>query len=138
LRLKLSSFSNEKISITLRAKLTATYPKTLPELTLEDCGSLRKSTWDRLYGVLKSRPRELVGEVMIYDIATAIQEILEDEIAVRETDGTYENLDAERAVQEAAAVEQLKQQEEELQKKRDEEKAEEERLLQQMVGDEKI
>ncbi|KAI4663678.1 uncharacterized protein J4E78_004094 [Alternaria triticimaculans] len=136
LRVKLTSFSNEKISITLCAKLTATYPKTLPELSLEDCGSLRKSTWDRLYGLLKSRPRELLGEVMIYDIATAIQEILEDEIAVRETDGTYENLDAERAVQEAAAVEHLKQQEEELQKKRDEEKAEEERLLQQMVGDE--
>ncbi|KNG45143.1 protein kinase [Stemphylium lycopersici] len=136
LRLKLTSFSNEKIFVTLCAKLTATYPKSLPTLTLEDCSSLRKSTWDKLYGLLKSRPQELVGEVMMYDIATAIQEILEDEIAVRETDGTYENLDAERAMQEAAAAEQLRLQEEEQQKKLDEERAQEQRLLQQMVGDE--
>ncbi|EFQ88206.1 hypothetical protein CFE70_001607 [Pyrenophora teres f. teres 0-1] len=136
LRLKLTSLSNDKIFVTLCAKITATYPKSLPTLTLEDCSSLRKNTWDKLYDLLKTRPQELVGEVMIYDIASAIQEILEDEIAVRETDGTYENLDAERAVQEAAAAEQLRQQEEELQKKRDEQKAEEERLLQQQVGDE--
>lgn len=136
LRLKLTSFSDENIFVTLCAKLTATYPKSLPTLTLEDCSSLRKTTWDKLYALLKNRPQELVGEVMMYDIATTIQEILEDEIAVRETDGTYENLDAERAMQEAAAAEQLRQQEAEMQRKRDEEKAEEDRLLQQMVGDE--
>ncbi|EDU40480.1 serine/threonine-protein kinase gcn2 [Pyrenophora tritici-repentis Pt-1C-BFP] len=136
LRVKLTSLSNDKIFVTLCAKITATYPKSLPTLTLEDCSSLRKNTWDKLYDLLKTRPQELVGEVMIYDIASAIQEILEDEIAVRETDGTYENLDAERAVQEAAAAEQLRQQEEELQRKRDEQKAEKERLLQQQVGDE--
>jgi len=136
LRLKLTSLSNDKIFVTLCAKITATYPKSLPTLTLEDCSSLRKNTWDKLYDLIKTRPQELVGEVMMYDIASAIQEILEDEIAVRETDGTYENLDAERAVQEAAAAEQVRLEEEQLQKKRDEEKAEEERLLQQQVGDE--
>jgi translation initiation factor 2-alpha kinase 4 len=136
LRLKLNSFSNEDISITLCAKITATYPKSLPTLTLEGGSSLRRGTWDKLRSLIKTRPHELVGEVMIYDIATAVQEVLEDEIAVRETDGTYENLDAERAVQEAATAEQMKQQEMELQKKREEEKAEEERVLQQMVGDE--
>ena len=73
---------------------------------------------------------------MLHEIATEIQDVLEDEVAVRETDGTFENLGAERAVQEAAAVELAKQQEEHLQKKRDEEKAEEERILQQMVSDE--
>ncbi|KAF1839024.1 Serine/threonine-protein kinase [Decorospora gaudefroyi] len=136
LRVKLTSFSNDNISVTLCAKLTATYPKSLPTLTLEDGSNLRKSTWEKLRNLLKIRPQELVGEVMIHDLATSIQEILEDEIAVRETDGTYENLDAERAVQEAAAAEQVKQQEMERQKKQDEEKAEEERVLQQMVGDE--
>jgi translation initiation factor 2-alpha kinase 4 len=136
LRLKLTAFSNEDISITLCAKLTATYPKSLPTLTLEGGSNLRKGTWDKLRALIKTRPHELVGEVMIYDIATAVQEILEDEIAVRETDGTYENLGAERAVQEAVAAEQMKRHEVELLKKRDEEKAEEERVLQQMVGDE--
>jgi translation initiation factor 2-alpha kinase 4 len=73
---------------------------------------------------------------MIHELATAIQDILEDEVAVRENDGTFENLGAERAVQEAAAAETAKQQEEELQKKKDEEQAEEERMLQQLVSDE--
>jgi translation initiation factor 2-alpha kinase 4 len=136
LRLKLSSFSNQDLSVTLCAKVTATYPKSLPTLTLEGGSNLRNGTWDKLRNLIKTRPHELLGEVMIHDVATAIQEILEDEIAVRETDGTYENLDAERAVQEAVVAEQMRQQEIELQKRRDEEKAEEERVLQQMVGDE--
>jgi translation initiation factor 2-alpha kinase 4 len=105
-------------------------------LTLEDETNLRKKTWEKLQNLLRTRPKELLGEVMIHEIATAIQDILEDEVAVREHDGTFENLEAERVVQEAAAAETAKQQEEELQKKRDEEKAEEERTLQQMVSDE--
>ncbi|KAJ4353741.1 eukaryotic translation initiation factor 2-alpha kinase [Didymosphaeria variabile] len=136
LRLKLRAFSNEDISCTLCAKITATYPKSLPILTLEDTGHLRLKTLQALQATLKKRPRELVGEVMLHDIATSIQDILEDEIAVRENDGTFANLEAERAVQEAAAVELAKQHEEELQKKRNEAKAEEDRALQQMVNDE--
>lgn len=86
--------------------------------------------------MLKTRPKELVGEVMIHDIATSIQDILEDDLTIRENDGAFDNLEAERAVHEAAAAELAKQHEEELQKKREEEKAEEERALQQMVNDE--
>jgi translation initiation factor 2-alpha kinase 4 len=105
-------------------------------LTLENATNLRKKTLEKLRTLLKTRPNELLGEVMIHEIATAIQDILEDEVAVREHDGTFENLEAERAVQEAVAAETAKQQEEELQKKREEEKAEEERTLQRMVSDE--
>lgn len=136
LRLKLRSFSNEDISCTLCAKITATYPKSLPILTLEDTSHLRLKTLQALQAMLKKRPKELVGEVMLHDLAASIQDILEDEIAVRENDGTFENLDAERAVQDAAAAELAKQHEEELEKKRNEERAEEDRALQQMVNDE--
>ncbi|KAF2630302.1 kinase-like protein [Macroventuria anomochaeta] len=136
IRLKLKSFSNEAILVVLSANLTATYPKTLPALSLEGTAKLRKRTQERLQHILKTKPAELTGEVMLHEIATEIQDALEDEVAVRETDGTFENLGAERAVQEAAAVELAKQQEADLQKKRDEAKAEEERMLQQMVSDE--
>ncbi|KAL5121750.1 eukaryotic translation initiation factor 2-alpha kinase [Pleosporales sp. CAS-2024a] len=136
LRLRLTSFSNDDISITLCAKLTATYPKTLPTLDLEHAKNLRRSTLEKLDGLLRTRPKELLGEVMLHEIATAIQDILEDEVAVRENDGSFENLEAERAVQEATAAENAKQQEEEMQKKRDEEKAEQGRVLQQLVSDE--
>ncbi|KAF2678985.1 kinase-like protein [Lentithecium fluviatile CBS 122367] len=136
LRLKLRSFSSNDINCTLCAKITASYPKSLPTLTLENTGKLRQKTLQRLQALIKNRPKELVGEVMLHDIAASIQDILEDEIAVRESDGTFENLEAERAVQEVAAAELAKQHEEEMQKKREEEKAEEERVLQQMVSDE--
>jgi translation initiation factor 2-alpha kinase 4 len=134
--LKLRSFSKEEISITLCAKLTATYPKTLPLLSLENGNNLRKRTQEKLQTILKTKPNELVGEVMLYEIATAIRDVLEDEVDVRDNDGAFENLDAERTVQEAAAAELAKLQDEELQKRRDEEKVEEERILQQMVSDE--
>jgi translation initiation factor 2-alpha kinase 4 len=136
LRLKLRSFSSDDINCELCAKITASYPKSLPTLSLESTGGLRQKTLQRLQELVKNRPKELVGEVMLHDIAASIQDILEDEIAVRENDGTFENLEAERAVQEIAAAELAKQHEEELQKKRDKKKAEEERVLQQMVNDE--
>lgn len=132
----MKSFSSDDTSVTLVAKLTATYPKSLPELSLEGTGKLRQKTLQRLQNLLKTRPVELTGEVMIHDIAASIQDILEDDVTLRENDGAFENLEAERAVQEAAAAELAKQQEEELQRRRDEEKAEEERALQQMVNDE--
>jgi translation initiation factor 2-alpha kinase 4 len=134
--LKLKSFSSDDTSVTLCAKLTATYPKSLPVLTLENADQLRQKTREKLQNILKTRPKELVGEVMIHEIATSIQDILEDEVVFRENDGTFENLNEERAVQEAAAAEVAKQQEEELQQQRDLAKAEEERVLQQMVNDE--
>ena len=73
---------------------------------------------------------------MIHDIATSIQDILEDEVSARENEETLPSLKEERAVQEAAANLLAKQQEEEMQKKKDEEKAEEDRVLQQMVDEE--
>ncbi|KAF2652136.1 kinase-like protein [Lophiostoma macrostomum CBS 122681] len=136
LHLKLKSFSNEDITVTLIAKITATYPKSLPNLSIEGTGKLRQKTQQRLQALLRTRPKELVGEVMIHDIATSIQDILEDDVTSREQDDTFENLGAERAVHEAAAAELAKQHEEELQRKRDEERAEEERSLRQMVNEE--
>ncbi|KAF1957340.1 kinase-like protein [Byssothecium circinans] len=136
IRLKLTSFSNDEITCTLCAQTTASYPKSLPTLTLENAGKLRHRTLLKIQNLLKNRPKELVGDVMLHDIATSIQDLLEDEIAVRENDGAFENLEAERAVQEATAAELAKKQEKELEKKRDEEKAEEERVLQAMVSDE--
>jgi translation initiation factor 2-alpha kinase 4 len=136
LRLKLKSYSSDDTSVTLCVKLTATYPKTLPDLKLENTERLRQKTLKRLQSLLKTRPKELVGEVMIHDIAASIQDILEDDITLRENDGAFDNLEAERAVHEAAAAELAKQHEEELRKKRDEKMVEEQRALEQMVNDE--
>ncbi|KAF2205134.1 kinase-like protein [Delitschia confertaspora ATCC 74209] len=136
LRLKVKSFSDNNTYVVLSVKLTATYPKTLPTLILESTSHLRHKTQENLQRLLASRPKELLGDVMIHDIATSVQDLLEDDVTARENEGTLPSLEEERAVHEAAAAQLAKQHEEELQKKRNEEKAEEERTLQQMVSDE--
>jgi len=100
-------------------------------LSLENATQLRQKTRQKIEKLIKFKPKELLGEVMIHEITTSIQDILEDEATARENEETLPSLKEERAVQEAA-----KQQEEEMQKKKDEEKAEEDRVLQQMVDEE--
>lgn len=105
-------------------------------LSLENVTQLRQKTRQKIEKLIKFKPKELLGEVMIHDITTSIQDILEDEVTARENEETLPSLKEERAVQEAAANLLAKQQEEEMQKKKDEEKAEEDRVLQQMVDEE--
>ncbi|OCK81767.1 kinase-like protein [Lepidopterella palustris CBS 459.81] len=135
-RLKLKAFSDDETVAILSVKLTATYPKTLPILSLENASLLRQKPRQMIEDVIRTKPKELIGEVMIHEIATSIQDILEDDVTAREHDGALPSLEEERAVHEAAATLLAKQQEEELQKKKIEEKAEEERVLQQMVDEE--
>src|SRR5690242_21259162 len=73
IRLKLKSFTDESISVTLCAKLTATYPKSLPTLAVDGITKLRKRTQERIQQILKTKPIELVGEVMLHEIATESQ-----------------------------------------------------------------
>jgi translation initiation factor 2-alpha kinase 4 len=125
--------SNDEISVVLLVKLTATYPKSLPSITLEKLAGLRSKTKKTIEKLLKSKPKELVGEVMIYELATAVQDLLEDEATFREEGQAIPSLEEERVVQEAEITKLAKEQEEEEFRKKQEEKAEEDRVLQQMV-----
>jgi translation initiation factor 2-alpha kinase 4 len=133
LRLRKVLPSDEEVSLVLFVKLTATYPKTLPTITLESPNGIRNKTQKAIEKLLKSKPKELIGEVMIYDIATAIQDILEDEASFKEKGQALPSLEEERVVQEAEITKLAKKQEEQDLKKKQEEKAEEDRVLQQMV-----
>jgi translation initiation factor 2-alpha kinase 4 len=133
LRLRKILQTDEEVSLILFVKLTATYPKTLPNITLENPNGIRNKTQKAIEKLLKSKPKELIGEVMIYDIATAIQDILEDEASFKEKGQALPSLEEERVVQEAEISKLAKEQEEQDLKRKQEARAEEDRVLQQMV-----
>ncbi|KAK0663605.1 eIF-2-alpha kinase GCN2 [Lasiodiplodia hormozganensis] len=135
-KLALKSYTNPDINALLSVRFTATYPKTIPILKLEATNGLRTKTQRVLEDLVKTKPNELLGEVMIFEIATAIQELLEDAVADRKEDQAVPSLEEERQVHEAAAEELARKQEEERQKKIEEEEAEQDRIFKHMVDQE--
>lgn len=106
-RLRLPSYTKDDTSITLSVTLTATYPKTLPTIKLEETIHAPEDAVKRIETVLGTKPRQLLGEVMIHDLATSIQDILEDSVtAIAEQEARkakVPSLERERSVQEATA-----------------------------------
>lgn len=139
-RIRIRTPSDPDTFVVLSVNFTATYPKTSPLLSLENASNVDHKTTKKLDGLLKSKPRDLLGEVMIYELTLATQEILEDAVQLRRQlqrqKEAVPSLEEERVVQEAAASKLAQQQEEELLIKQKAEKAEEERVLQQMVDEE--
>ncbi|KAF2425819.1 Serine/threonine-protein kinase [Tothia fuscella] len=136
LRLRLRAMSNNDISVVLFVKLTATYPKTLPTINIQESNGVRHKTQKTVEKLLKSKPKELIGEVMIHEIATTIQDVLEDEALFKAQGQALPSLEEERIVKEAETSKLFKEQEKEEQKRKDKEKEEEDRVLQQMVEEE--
>ncbi|KAF2755846.1 kinase-like protein [Pseudovirgaria hyperparasitica] len=135
-RLRLKAPENPSVSLTLSVKLTATYPKTIPLLSIDNSVSLRRKTQQDLDILLRSKPKELLGEVMIHDIALSIQDILEDEVVARDRDEAGASLIEEHAAQEAQAEQRAIEEQRSLMRKEEEDKAEEQRVLAQMVEEE--
>ncbi|RDI86386.1 putative sterigmatocystin biosynthesis monooxygenase [Venturia inaequalis] len=136
-RLRLKAMSDDGVYIVLLIKFTTTYPKTLPSIIVEEASDgIRPKTRKTLEHVVKTRPKELLGEVMVHEISGTIGEILEDEAQFKANGQLLPSLGEERVVHEAALSKLAQQQEEEEAKRREEEKAEEDRVLQQMVEEE--
>ncbi|KAH0126266.1 Serine/threonine-protein kinase, partial [Aureobasidium melanogenum] len=133
--LKLKAFSDESTFVVLSVKLTATYPKSAPVLQIEGLNKLQAQAKKRLQDIVKTRPAEMAGEVMIHAIASDIQDALEDAVQAREQ-GVLPSLDVERINQEAAAFDQAKEAEQDEAKRIQAAQDEEERMLQKMVEDE--
>ena len=135
-KLTVKSSSNEDIHAVILVKFTATYPKTPPLISLDTTSNVRAKTKEAIEKLLQSKTRDLLGEVMIYELATAVQDLLEDEAQDKAQGQALPSLEEERAKHEAAAINLARQQEQEEVRKRNEAKAEEDRVLQQMVQDE--
>lgn len=133
--LDLKSFSDDKTHVLLTVRLTATYPRTPPILHVDGLDSLHERTGERIRRILRQRPVEMLGEVMIHAIASEIQEALDDAVSAR-VKGVLPSLEDERAINQAATLAQEQEQQQAAAQKQQEERAEEEKSLQELVKQE--
>ena len=135
-KLKLKPLSNEveDVSVTLSVSLPTTYPKTLPDCSVAYDTGVHGKTKVLVDTVIKSKPKALVGSEMIFELATSIQDILEDFSQAK--DQNVPALDEERALHEAQALQEANQAQRMQQKQQVEAAREEERMLAQMVEQE--
>ncbi|KAI9677478.1 MAG: hypothetical protein M1817_006432 [Caeruleum heppii] len=135
-KLRLTAYSDPETTLTLCVTMTATYPKSLPILTLEGTSNFREAERKTLAWAVEDLPKTLLGSEMIYDVASPIRDILEDIVQARAGQEKLPSLEEERAIQQAAEREEQEARQVELQLKSKAATAEEERMLEQMVQDE--
>lgn len=134
-KLHLRASANPEVHVLLLVGLPATYPKTAPNLVLENLDNLRRSAESMIEDVVKNKPKTLLGSEMIYELAVSIQDILEDVAQAEAEDRDIPSLGEERIEREAAAIQQAEQQKQEERRKQEAATAEEERILQQLIED---
>ena len=123
------------ISIISRASLPATYPKTLPRLSLEFSEEVREKTRAEAERVLKTKPKTLVGTEMIFEITASLQDILDQNLRIQTEN--VPTLDEERASRQAVITRQAQRLQEEKGKETTRASIEEEQYLQEMVDHQK-
>ncbi|KAI9924467.1 hypothetical protein MW887_007094 [Aspergillus wentii] len=134
-KLHLRASSNPEVRLELLVELPATYPKTYPNLSLENLEDLRHGAQSRIQDIIQSKPKTLLGTEMIYELAVSIQDVLEDVAQARAQDQDLPSLEEERMVQEAAAVQRAELERQEELRQQEAATAEEERALQQLLED---
>ncbi|EGC48918.1 protein kinase [Histoplasma capsulatum var. duboisii H88] len=132
-KLHLRASTNPDVSVVLLVSLPATYPKTIPNLTVQGLDDLRKGAKSRIKDVIDTKPKNLLGSEMIYELALSIQDILEDVAISQAEDKDMPSLEEERIVQEAAAIQQAEEQKQEERRKQEQATAEQEKALQTLI-----
>ncbi|KAF9577172.1 hypothetical protein BGW38_007792, partial [Lunasporangiospora selenospora] len=64
------------VSVDLRVKFTKTYPKTIPDLKIENPRGLSTAQVQELTKEVPAKAKELLGREMMYEIATFVQEFV--------------------------------------------------------------
>ncbi|KAF9969485.1 hypothetical protein BGZ73_008146 [Actinomortierella ambigua] len=64
------------VSVDLRVKFTKTYPRTIPDLKVENPRGLSGAQVQELSKLVPAKARELIGQEMMYEIAYFIQEYI--------------------------------------------------------------
>jgi eukaryotic translation initiation factor 2-alpha kinase 4 len=115
-------------------QLPTTYPKTIPILKVEgyNCGNPKVP--EMVQGVLDSKPQELLGNEMIYEIASQIQDILEDAATAKAKKEGLSSLEAERELQRNNVELELKEHEEVQKRQQEEAIAEEDTYLVEQIN----
>ncbi|KAL8714288.1 MAG: hypothetical protein Q9225_006603, partial [Loekoesia sp. 1 TL-2023] len=133
--LKPTDSVDDGIAFTFRASLPATYPKTLPQLSLDFSEEVRTGTKAKAEEVLRTKPRTLLGSEMIFEITTLLQDILDH--AAQDLAQSAPTLEEERVTQQAVVTQQAQKDQEEKRKLQHQASVEEEKYLAEMVEKQK-
>src|SRR2546430_4782717 len=113
--------------------MTATYPRSVPILSIAGADSLRIATQKEINSIIKNKPKPLLGYPMIFEIAETIKEVLEEAAQSKAEGPDIISLEEERAIAEAEAARLAKLQEAEERRKKEQEDLEEQRMLGDMI-----
>ncbi len=114
--------------------LPTTYPKTRPVLKVEDYNCGNPNVPARLQELLASKPKELLGNEMIFEIASQIQDILEDAATAKAEKEGLSSLEAERVLQRNNVEKGQKELEEVRKRQQEEAVAEEDNYLVEQIN----
>ncbi len=126
----------EDVSLQLSVRLPATYPKTLPHLLLSFSDNINQKTQSEAQNLIHTKPKSLIGTEMIFEIATLLQDILDQTTAGLKSKDVP-TLDEERVIHDAANAQKAEQVEKERQEEQAQLRQEEEQALAQMMEQEK-
>ncbi|KAL2865631.1 putative protein kinase (Gcn2) [Aspergillus lucknowensis] len=132
-RLHLRASSNPDVHLKLLVALPTTYPKTCPNITVENLDDLRQGAQSRVRDIIRNKPNTLLGSEMIYELGVLIQDVLEDAAQAQAQDQDLPSLEEERMVQEAAATRRAERAREEELRRQQAATAKEEQELQQLL-----
>lgn len=133
--MKPAAVDGEGIALTFRASLPATYPKTLPKLSVEFSENVRPTIRAEAERVLRTKPKTLLGTEMVFEITSSLQDILDQALQTKAE--SIPTLDEERANQQAIITQQARRLQEEKEKEKLQASVEEEQYLQEMVDNQK-
>lgn len=137
--IRIRASSDHDLVATLGVVFTATYPRSVPLLSLKDEGSIRESTRFKVQKIIETKPKALVasaqGEPIMFELIQTIEDVLE-EAASAKAKGTERSLEEERAAHEAEQAKLAQELEEEEERKRQDAAKEEERMMQDMIQQE--
>ncbi|CAK7565157.1 MAG: eukaryotic translation initiation factor 2-alpha kinase [Sporothrix epigloea] len=137
--IRIKASSDEDFAVTLRVVLTATYPKSVPLLSIKDHDGLQEATLFKVQKVMEARAKECAAEdrEMIDYLVEGIRDILEDAAIAKEQGLELPSLEEERATNEAVLAQAAREQKEKEERRRQEETLEEERALGALVEKER-
>ena len=130
---------DDDIVITLGVVLTATYPKSVPLLSLKSYANLPEATLFKIQKYTETKPKALASEEteMIQELVEGIREILEDAAEAKAKGLELPSLEEERAAHEAMLARAAQDEKDAAERKKQKEAKEEEQALAALVDQER-
>ena len=135
-RLDLKPLLNPNIQVRISVKFPATYPKTLPIISIDEVKNVREKSIEQIKDLFKHKPKTLLGQQIITAITAEAMDILVDEAEFQLTGETLPTLEEERAQNEAQAAKLAKDQQRRDLEAKDRRKAEADKATQQKIDEE--